>query len=109
MNCKHKPASYWQVLMEGDKDMVCRHCNKPIRTKDPRKAGIMRKVMALVPMAIFLVIIGTDISESMSKAGMVYTFLACTGATIIGWLILCRFVWEYELVPEENASDDENS
>ena len=105
MNCRHKPANYWQVLMEGDKDMVCRHCNKPIRTKDPKKANIMRKIMALVPMAIFLIIVGTDISEKLSKAGLVFAFLACTGVTIIGWLIMCMFVWEYEVVAEKAVDE----
>jgi len=105
MSCKHKPANYWQVLTEGDKDMVCRHCNKPIRTKNLKKATVMRRIVALVPMIIFLIIVGTDISEMLSKAALVGSFLICTGVTIFGWLLLCRFVWEYELVPEDTEDD----
>ena len=109
MNCKHRPASYTKLLTEGDAGMVCRHCKKPIRTKDRQKADLFRRLLVIVPLVLFCVIAATDISDGLGKAALLGCFLGCLAVSVIGWLILCRFVLEYEEVPEKAENDPENA
>ena len=110
MNCNHKPDNYKKMLTEGEAGMVCRHCKKPIRMKNKSHADRIRLLLVILPILIFCIIAGTDLSAIVpSKAALLGCFFVCLGISIFGWLIVCRFVLEYEEVPEnaETPSDTE--
>ena len=102
MNC-----NYMKLLTDGDAGMVCRHCKKPIRTKNKTRADRIRLLLVLIPIFLFCIIAGTDISSMpYGKAAIVACFLVFLGISIFGWLIACRCFIEYEEVPEK--TDDNN-
>lgn len=111
MHCKHKPDDYKKMLLHGDEGMICRYCKKTIRTKNRHKSNIIRKILVIVPIILFCILAAMDISEIPNgKVILLGSFAGCLAVSIIGWLIICRFVLEYEIVPENTAplSDAEN-
>jgi len=109
MNCKHKPASYSKLLTEGDRDMTCKYCHKPIRTKNKGLSNLIRRLLVFIPIILFCIVAG--IGLPISKPGLLGCFFAALAISIFGWLLVCRFFLEYELVPEKNentASEPDN-
>ena len=107
MNCIHKPDNYKKLLTEGDAGMVCRHCKKPIRIKDKSKSDRIRLILVILPILLFCIIAGTDISAMLpGKAALLACFFACLGISVFGWLAVCRFVLEYVELPEAPAEDE---
>lgn len=100
MQCIHKPASYLKILTQGYEGMVCRHCRQPIRPKAIQKADNLRRALVLFPAIILCVLLA--FSEKLPGGLFLpICFIAGIAVTVIGWLIICRFVLEYEAICDE--------
>ena len=102
MNCKHLPRDLKNLLLNGDAGMVCRRCGKPIRTKDRKKADVIRKLLVIIPIVLFCIIAGLDFPDTPAgKLAIIGCFAGSIAISILGWIGVCTFLLEYEEVPEK--------
>lgn len=108
MNCKHSPEDYKKMLLHGDSGMTCRYCHKPIRTKNRKKADALRRLLVFIPILLFCIVAGMGTPTTpAAKLAIAGCFVGCLAVSILGWLIVCAYVLEYEELPEESIQKGE--